>query len=87
VSDGRREIVGPASEPEAVAAEVAEAAASVPTEYVRVELEPLASKQLEADVRLARAAEAADECATCGEPIDEGLFCGYECLVEGGGDG
>jgi hypothetical protein len=57
---------------------------SVDTAFVRVTIEPVTAEKHKANQKLATAIEETDVCLGCGEPIDEGGFCGLDCLTSAG---
>jgi len=52
--------------------------------FVRVDIEPVSSEQWSANQKLAKAVSQTNECLNCGKSLDEGGFCGFECLQEWG---
>jgi hypothetical protein len=55
--------------------------------FVRITVAPVTAEKHQANQALYDLVTEADECQNCGEPIDEGAWCGYSCLMEWGGAG
>jgi hypothetical protein len=51
-----------------------------PTDFVRLTIKPVRASKHRANVKLAQAIEETNSCLTCGEPLEQGGFCGYKCL-------
>jgi len=56
------------------------------TDFARVTIEPVTAEKHKANKKFAKAVEETDVCLSCGDPIEEGGFCSYSCLVNSGGD-
>jgi hypothetical protein len=61
-------------------ADVEGAIRSIDTGFARVTIEPVTVEKHKANRKLAEAVGQTDHCLSCGEPIDEGGFCGLDCL-------
>ena len=61
-------------------AEVETAIKGVDTDFVRISIEPVTAEKHNANKALVEAVRETDVCLGCGEPIDEGGFCGLSCL-------
>ena len=62
-------------------ADVEDAIRELDDPFVRVEITGVTAKKHKANQQLVSAVEKTDRCLNCGEPIDEGGFCGFECLI------
>jgi len=67
-------------------AEVETQLRQVETGFARVTIEPVSAQKHKANEQLAKAVEETDVCLNCGDSIDSGGFCGYQCLKEVGND-
>lgn len=67
-------------------ADIEGAIRSLDTGFARVTIEPVTAEKHRANRKLAEAVAETDHCLGCGEPIDEGGFCGLDCLKTVGGD-
>jgi hypothetical protein len=61
-------------------ADVEGAIRSIDSGFARVTIEPVTAEKHKANKKLAEAVEETDHCLGCGDPIDEGGFCGFDCL-------
>jgi hypothetical protein len=61
-------------------ADVEGAIRSLDTAFVRVEIQSVTAEKHRANKQLAEAVKETDHCLGCGEPIDDGGFCGFDCL-------
>jgi hypothetical protein len=61
-------------------ADVEGAIRSIDTGFARVTIEPVTAEKHKANKKLAQAVKETDHCLGCGDPIDEGGFCGFGCL-------
>jgi predicted aldo/keto reductase-like oxidoreductase len=64
-------------------AEVETAIKAVDTDFVRITVAPVTAEKHKANEAFVNAVRETDVCLGCGEPIDEGGFCGIKCLTEG----
>lgn len=69
-----------------ILAEIETQLRQIETGFARVTIEPVTVEKHRANERLAKAVKETDVCLNCGDPIDKGGFCGYQCLTEVGDD-
>lgn len=83
--DNRVEIeneIDDGAEREALHNEVRRIIHSINTKYARVTIEPVTEEKHQANKSLAEAVSETDTCLECGKEIEEGGFCGYECVTK-----
>lgn len=79
-----RRIVQP-SEYEDTLAEVETKLRGLDTDFARIRIEPVKRGEHNANEKFAALVDETDHCLNCGDDVDEGGFCDYDCFMKWGG--
>lgn len=68
-------------------ADVEDMMQAIDAPFIRVTVEGVSAEQRRANQKLAAAVDETDICLNCGDKIEEGGFCSFNCFLSMGGEG